>query len=160
MYEIVVCSISTVLSTAIIFVHERAHTLDWDPPLIIRWIATCTFDAASFNWSQKAKRPLHNKISVISDGSGYSNNEKMNQKKIEIDTNGEFIFAKSCDPNEISEILGNLRKIVSKTNESFCPKEIREKKCSIWTRAFDRIDFLLLIVLLLSNTALTFVMLV
>uniref|UniRef100_A0A914XPQ4 Uncharacterized protein n=1 Tax=Plectus sambesii TaxID=2011161 RepID=A0A914XPQ4_9BILA len=80
--EIIVCSISTILSTVIIFVHERAQILNWDPPLFIRWMASCT-QKVSFDLSKQAFNTnftLAKKMSVTSNCLAFTD-EKLDWNK-------------------------------------------------------------------------------
>lgn len=140
--EIGVCSLATILSTVIIFIHERAETQNWRPPALILWIA-------------KMKTPSV----YIKQGSLQISSDSTRGKESKLNTENATRIQNSngvaCGNSLGDELLTCVRYIRCLIDDYRRELSYSEEKSKIWIKAFERIDLCLLIVLFVSNCVIT-----
>jgi hypothetical protein len=135
---------STIFSMAVIFLHERSHTQEWNPPKVILWI-----ENVKHPWHYlKTKKKTTNTILVKPSKSEQEN------KRIRANDSSSFATSSSLNSMESRDIIEYLRKITHHFEHHKSKKEMRK----IWRIAFETIDLLLLIFFLIANCVLTYCM--
>jgi hypothetical protein len=137
---------------AIIFVHERAHTRQWNPPEIVRWIANVNSSIKAPKFAAKKSINVMTTVKTTKTNS----DERDNNGKARVKNGVVDMVSPTSRIMEAQDAVVNL---LRKADEQLEYWKKRHEIRRIWITALDRIDLLLLVIFLVLNCALTYAML-
>ncbi len=132
---------------SIIFLHERSHTQEWNPPKVIIWIENIKHP---WHYLKRKKINAEKKTSTILS----VKTSKLEQEERPGSDSSMLAISHLINTKEIRDIAEYLKKITHHLEYQKSRKEMRK----IWRTALETVDLILLITFLIANSVLTYCM--
>uniref|UniRef100_A0A914WYU1 Neurotransmitter-gated ion-channel ligand-binding domain-containing protein n=1 Tax=Plectus sambesii TaxID=2011161 RepID=A0A914WYU1_9BILA len=145
LYEIGICALAIVLSTFIIIFHQRSLTRDWKPPAFCFWIS--------------GVRTSKNNCGVSP--ANITRNRALAYERVSPDGSANRVIDKNVERQTalLQSVCSMFQGAIESTEKRLQEDEVKKYRELIWLTFFDTIDLVLLILLLLLNTLISYILL-